>query len=522
MHIEILSTLLPSVIFLGVGALIGTATLGAIQKMRLTNFRSLADSILRKAEAEAESQKKAAELSVRQQQIDQQREFENRWQQERRKVQVEEERLKLREDKLETRMNLVEKKLSEIEKREILLATKKEQLDKDSQVVSETQSHLVTRLEHTAGLSTKEAKEILFHEITAEVKKDAANFIRKTTQEAKEEADKEATRIISTAIQRLALPCTSEVTVNTVAIPNEEMKGRIIGREGRNIRALERATGINIIIDDTPGAIVLSGFDPIRMQIAKHTLTDLVQDGRVHPTRIEEVVEKAKLHVDKLIKKHGEDAALRLGIINLHPELTTLLGKLKFRFSFGQNVLDHSIEVANLMGIMAAELGLDVRLAKRIGLLHDFGKALSHEVEGAHALIGHDYALKYGESKEVANGIGCHHGEMEPTTVEGSLCSAADTISASRQGARSELVEEYIKRLKRLESLACSFNGVEKAYAMQAGREIRVVVLPDLIDDDGVTNLAKDLTKRIEQELSYPGKIKVTVIRETRTVEYAM
>lgn len=522
MNIDIFNTLLPSLFLLTIGALTGGVLLAFIQRMRLTHFRALADNILRKAEADAESQKKAAELACRQQQIDHQKEFETRWQQERRKIQVEDERLKLREDKLEARMNLVEKKIADLEKREIILATKKELLEKESQAVSEMQTLLVSRLEQTAGLSTKEAKDILFNEITSEVKKDAANFIRKTTQEAKEEADKEATRIISTAIQRLALPCTSEVTVNTVSIPNEEMKGRIIGREGRNIRALERATGINIIIDDTPGAVVLSGFDPIRMQIAKYTLSDLVQDGRVHPTRIEEVVEKAKLHVDKLIKKYGEDAALRLGIMNLHPELITLLGKLKFRFSYGQNVLDHSIEVANLMGIMAAELGLDVRLAKRIGLLHDFGKALSHEVEGPHAIIGHDYALKYGESKDVANGIGCHHGEMEATTVEGSLCSAADAISASRQGARSELVEEYIKRLKRLETLACSFTGVEKAYAMQAGREIRVVVLPELIDDDGTINLAKDLTKRIEQELSYPGKIKVTVIRETRSVEYAM
>lgn len=505
-----------------IGSLIGTMILLIIQRLRLTHFRSLANNILKKAEAETESQKKAAEFACRQQQIDQQREFENRWQQERRKIQVEDERLKQREDKLEARMNLVEKKLADLEKRELFLAAQQDQLNKDSQTVAAMQSQLTTRLEQTAGLSTKEAKEILFQEITGEVRKDAANFIRKTTQEAKEEADKEATRIITTAIHRLALPCVSEVTVNTVAIPNEEMKGRIIGREGRNIRALERATGINIIIDDTPGAVVLSGFDPIRMQIAKYALTDLVQDGRVHPTRIEEVVEKAKLQVEKLIKKYGEDAALRLGIMNLHPELIILLGKLKFRFSFGQNVLDHSIEVAHLMGIMAAELGLDVRLAKRIGLLHDFGKALSHEVEGPHAIIGHDYALKYGESKEVANGIGCHHGEMEPTTVEGSLCSAADAISASRQGARSELVEEYIKRLKRLEDLACSYEGVERAYAMQAGREIRVVVLPDLIDDDGIINLAKDLTKRIEQELSYPGKIKVTVIRETRTVEYAM
>ena len=514
-------SLILSLLFL-TGLITGSLGLFLFQKFKLTHFKQLAADILRKAESEGEALKKTIELTGRQQQLDQQKEFENRWQLERRKVQIEDERLKQREDKLETRMNLVEKKLADLEKREANLIAGNICLDKEKKEILEMKTAITQRLEKTAGLSTKEAKEILFNEITQEVQKDAANYIRKSAKEVKEEANKEASMIIATAINRLAVSCVSEVTVNTVSIPNEEMKGRIIGREGRNIRALERATGINFIIDDTPGAVVLSGFDPIRLQIAKMALTDLVQDGRVHPTRIEEVVEKAKGNVNKLIKTHGEDAALRLGIINLHPELTILLGKLKYRFSYGQNILDHSIEVANLMGIMAAELGLDARLAKRIGLLHDFGKALSHEVEGSHAIIGHDYALKYGESPEVANGIGCHHGEMEPSTVEGSLCSAADAISASRQGARSEFVGEYVKRLKRLEDLAGEFAGVEKAYAMQAGREIRVVVLPDQIDDDGVINLAKNLTKRIEQDLSYPGKIKVTVIREKRIVEYAM
>ena len=300
------------------------------------------------------------------------------------------------------------------------------------------------------------------------------------------------------------------------------MKGRIIGREGRNIRALERATGINFIIDDTPGAVVLSGFDPIRKQIAKMALTELVQDGRIHPTRIEEVVEKSTVQIQKQIKQYGEDAALRAGAMNLHPELIYLLGKLKFRYSYGQNVLDHSIEVSYLMGLMAAEMGLDIRLAKRIGLLHDIGKAVTHEIEGSHAIIGHDLAIKYGETKEVANGIGCHHHEMPPFTVEADLCSPADAISASREGARIEAIEEYIKRLKKLEDMALEFPGVEKAYAMQAGREIRIVVIPDQVDDAGVISLARTLTKRIEQELSYPGKIKVTVIREKRIVEYAV
>lgn len=503
-------------------SVLGAILLWAYQKYRLADYKSLAADLLRRGESEVESMKKSGELALKQQQMEHQREFESRWQNERRRIQSEEERLKQREDRIESRMSLVEKKVSDVEKREAALAIRGNEIEGERQRLAHKELDLTRQLEKTAGLSSKEARDFLFNEITDSVKKDAANFIRRSAKEAMEEADIQAGKIIATAIHRLAVPTVSEAAVNTVSLPNDEMKGRIIGREGRNIRALERATGITFIIDDTPNAIVLSGFDPIRMQIAKMALTDLVQDGRVHPTRIEEAVEKAKTNLDKLIVKSGEDAALRLGIVNLHPELIKLLGKLKFRYSFGQNILDHSIEVAHLMGIMAAELGLDVRLAKRIGLLHDFGKALSHEVEGSHAVIGHDYALKFGESKEVANGIGCHHGEMEPATVEGSLCSAADAISASRQGARTEHLEEYIKRLKKLEEVACSYRGVEKAYAMQAGREIRVVVLPDEVDDDGVVTLARDLTKRIENELSYPGKIKVTVIREKRIIEYAL
>lgn len=504
------------------GAGIGLASLWVFHKIKLGNFQKLAQNILQKAEQEASSIKKASEFAMKQNQIDQQRELEQVWQIERRKIQREEERLKQREDKLEARMNLVEKKLSDIEKREAVLIARKAQLDEEKKHVSETHHRLITELEQASGLSSHEAKDILLSRITNEVKTDAANLIRRIKKEAEENAEKEASSIIATAINRLATSYVSEATVNTVSIPNEEMKGRIIGREGRNIRALERATGVNFVIDDTPGAVVLSGFDPIRLHIAKMSLTELVIDGRIHPTRIEEVVEKSKLNTLKQIKQYGEDAALRAGAMNLHPEIITLLGKLKFRYSYGQNVLEHSLEVCHIMGLMAAELGLDIRLAKRIGLLHDMGKAVSHEIEGSHAIIGHDLALKYGETKEVANGIGCHHYEIEPITVEASLCSAADAISASRPGARIEAVEEYIKRLKKLEDMAYEFPGVDKAYAMQAGREVRIVVLPDLIDDDGVVNLARDLTKRIEQELSYPGKIKVTVIREKRIVEYAL
>lgn len=508
-------------IFLLGGAL-GALALWIYYAFALRGVKKLASDILYQAEQEAGELKRATEFTLKQKQVEQQRDLEQLWQNERKKNQREDERLKQREDKLESRMSLVEKKLSDIEKREAILIARKGQLNEEKKSVSGLQSKLIQELENLSGLSSLEAKDLLMARLTTEVKTEAANLIRRIRKEAEEEADKQATTIIVQAINRLAVPCTSEATVCTVAIPNEEMKGRIIGREGRNIRALERATGVNCIIDDTPGAVVLSGFDPIRKQIAKMALIELVQDGRIHPTRIEEVVEKATLQIQKQIKQYGEDASLRAGVMNLHPELIILLGKLKFRYSFGQNVLDHSLEVSHLMGLMAAELGIDIRMAKRIGLLHDIGKAVTHEIEGSHALIGHDLALKYGENKEIANGIGCHHQEMPPLTIEADLCSAADAISASREGARIEAVEEYIKRLKKLEDMALEFSGVDKAYAMQAGREIRIVVMPDLIDDAGTINLARDLTKRIEQELSYPGKIKITVIREKRVIEYAV
>lgn len=504
------------------GLLLGALAFWMYHRIKLGSYLNIAKDIIEKAERDGEAIKKASELTLKQNQIDQQRELEQVWQQERRKLQREEERIKQREDKLEGRMSLVEKKLSDIEKREAVITARKEQIDEEKKHINELHARLLRELEKASGLSANEAKDILIERLTNDVKTDSANLIRRIKKEAEEEAEKIAQTIIVTSINRLAVSCASEATVNTVAIPSDEMKGRIIGREGRNIRALERETGINFIIDETPGAVVLSGFDPLRLYIAKTALNELVTDGRIHPTRIEEVVEKAKVQVQKQIRQWGEEAALRAGAINMHPELIILLGKLRLRYSYGQNVLDHSLEVSYLMGMIAAELGLDVRRAKRIGLLHDIGKAVTHEIEGSHAIIGHDLALKYGESKEVANGIGCHHFEMEPTTIEGSFCSAADSISASRPGSRIEAVEEYIKRLHRLEELAFEFPGVEKAYAMQAGREVRVVVQPDNIDDDGILNLARDLTKRIEHDLTYPGKIKVTVIREKRAIEYAL
>lgn len=438
------------------------------------------------------------------------------------RLRSEESRLIQREEKLDGRYQTLEKKLLELEKLQSALAGQKEILAKEQQGALEAQSRALAQLEATAALTPAEARQQILTQVGLEVQRDQAALIRRAQQQAIEEADTQAARIICTAINRLAVPCISENSITTVSLPSDDIKGRIIGREGRNIRLLEQATGVNFIVDDTPSAVILSGFDPIRKQIAKLALTELVIDGRIHPTRIEEAVDRAKETISKQIRHHGEDAAFRIGAIDLHPELIQLLGRLKFRLSLGQNILEHSLEVAHLMGLMAAELKLDEALAKRIGLLHDIGKAVSHEIPGSHATVGYDLALKYGESEAVANGIGCHHGEMEPKTVEGSLCSAADALSASREGARSEAADAYIRRSRDLERIAIEFAGVDEAYALHAGRELRVVVQPKLVDDAAALCLAKDLSHAIEKRLAYPGKIRVTVLRETRAVEYAL
>jgi ribonucrease Y len=493
-----------------------------IHRFRIGKFETLASQIIYQGEKRAEGICHQAELSLKEKQIAQTKELEYKWQIEKRKLAKEEERLEQKEDKMEGRMQLVEKKLSDIEKREALLIARKTQVDEERKKIEEKLGELTLILEKASGLSAQEAKQVLLDRIEEQVRMETGRFIRRSYEEAENQAEMQAARIISIAINRLASSTVSELTTSTVALPSDEMKGRIIGREGRNIRSLEKATGVNFVMDDTPGAVVISSFDPIRRHIAKLALTDLLADGRIHPTRIEEAVEKSEKTCQKQIKQFGEDAAFRIGAMNIHPDLITLLGKLKFRYSLGQNVLDHSLEVAHLMGLMAGEFGLDVALAKRIGLLHDVGKAVSHEVEGTHAVIGHDLALRFGETKEVANGIGCHHFEMDPITVEASLCSSADAISASRPGGRNEAVEEYVKRLKKLEDLALEFPGVEKAFALQAGRELRVIALPDQLQDEDLTHLARNLTKRIEKELQYPGKIKVTILREKRVVDYAM
>jgi ribonuclease Y len=508
--------------FFALGLVIGALAIWIFRRITLGSHHKLAAEILQRAETDAETFKATAQISLRKQELEQQHELERIAYASKKKLQKEEERLQQKEDKLEIRMNLVEKKLSDIDKKEAVVNARRERNEEERKNLAETQNKLVGELERASGLTATEARELLLERIRGQAATDAANVTRRIQAEAHEHAEQEAARIIATAINRMAVSSVSEATVTTVAIPSDEMKGRIIGKEGRNIRALEQATGINFIIDDTPNAVVLSGFDPIRKHIARMALSELVLDGRIHPTRIEEAVERARENVSKQIKQSGEDAALRAKVIHLHPELITLLGKLKFRYSYGQNVLDHSLEVSNLMGLIAAELGLDETLARRIGLLHDIGKAVTHEIEGSHAIIGHDFALKYGETDKVANGIGCHHQEMPPITVEGSFCSAADAISASRPGARIEAVEQYIKRLQKLESLAYEFPGIEKAYAMQAGREIRVVVLADQVDDDQLVNMSRDLAGKIEHNLTYPGKIKVTLIREKRVIEYAL
>lgn len=491
-------------------------------RIRVGTLQQLANTILTRAELEATTREKQQEFTLKHTELEKRREWEEAAQLVRRKLNKEEERLSEREDKLEHRMSLVEKKLTDIEKREAVLNTRKNSLEEEKQAIAALHTQSIKDLETIARLTAQEAREELMNRIATQVKADAANLTRRLHAEAKEESQRLASTIIATAINRLAATCTSETTVTTVTLHGDDMKGRIIGREGRNIRTLEKATGCDFVIDDTPGTILITCFDPVRKQIAKAALQELIQDGRVHPTRIEEAVAKATQEIERRIKHYGEDAALRAGASNLHPELITLLGKLKFRYSFGQNVLDHSLEVANLMGLMAAELHLDEELARRIGLLHDIGKAASHEIEGPHAIVGYHLALKFGERPEVANGIGSHHNEMEPTTVEGTLCIGADTISASRPGARIEALGEYLKRLKRLEEITHSFPGVDRAFAIQAGREVQITVLPDIVDDDQLVNLARDITQRIEQELSYPGRIKVTLVREKRVVEYAV
>ena len=422
--------------------------------------------------------------------------------------------IQIKEENLDKRADNLEKKEKDLDKEyESIELQKKEVND-----LFEKQSQ---ELQKIAGLSEKDAKKYLLDQLEKEISTEKAKLIRDLNQKAKEEANKNAKEIISYAVQKCAADHTSETTVSIVNLPSDDMKGRIIGREGRNIKALETLTGIDLIIDDTPEAVILSGFDPLRREVARIALEKLIDDGRIHPAKIEEMVEKAKEELTQIIKDEGERAALEAGVNNLHPDIIKLLGKLKYRTSYGQNVLSHSIEVSNLARIMAEELGLDPKRARRAGLLHDIGKALDHDMEGTHVQIGVDVLKKYKENPLVINAVEAHHGDVEPQTMEAVLVQAADAISASRPGARRETLEAYIKRLESLEAIADSFDGVEKSFAIQAGREVRIIVKPEKINDDEMVVLARDVSKRIEDEMEYPGQIKVNVIREKRIVDYA-
>ena len=416
---------------------------------------------------------------------------------------------------------ILDKKLQNLEQKETSLGDKLKNVAKKEEEIEAIKTQQLEKLESISGITSDKAKEIILTNAERDVRREMSIMIKEIESQAKEEAEKKSREIIGYAIQKCAADHVAETTVTVVKLPNDEMKGRIIGREGRNIRTLETLTGIDLIIDDTPEAVILSGFDPIRREVARIALEKLIADGRIHPARIEEMVDKARKEVENIIKEYGEQAAFETGVHGLHPELVKLLGRLNYRTSYGQNVLKHSIEVAHIAGIMAAEIGADIRLAKRAGLLHDIGKAVDHEMEGTHVEIGMDLLKRYKESKEVIHAMSTHHGDYEPQTIEAVLVTAADAISAARPGARRETLEAYIRRLEKLEEIANSYEGVDKSFAIQAGREIRIMVKPENVSDEDIHLLARDMTKRIEDELEYPGQIKVSIIRETRAIEYA-
>ncbi len=485
-----------------------------IAEAKIGSAEERASKIIDDAISTAEAKKREIMLEAKEEALKTKNDLDQEVKERRGELQRLERRLQQKEESLDRKVEVLERK-------EEALNKKVEQIEELKEQIADLQQKEIQELERISGLTSEEAKEYLLNTIENEVKYESAMLIKEIENKAKQEADKKARDIIANAIQKCAADHVADTTVSVVPLPNDEMKGRIIGREGRNIRTLETLTGIDLIIDDTPEAVILSGFDPIRREIARIALEKLIVDGRIHPARIEEMVEKAKKEVETLIREEGEAATFETGVHGLHPELIKLLGKLKFRTSYGQNVLKHSIEVSNLSGLIAGEIGADIRLAKRAGLLHDIGKAVDHEMEGSHISIGVELCRKYRESSIVLNAIEAHHGDVEPENIIAVIVQAADTISAARPGARRETLETYIKRLQKLEEIADSFKGVEKSFAIQAGRELRIMVIPEETDDAQMILLSREIAKKIENELEYPGQIKVHLIRETRAIEYA-
>ena len=502
------------VIAVPAAALIATSYQKKMVEAKLGNADEKAREIIDEALKAAETKKRESLLEVKEESIRTKNELDKEIKERRAEAQRYERRVQQKEEN-------IDKKADAIEKKEASLAEKEEALTRQREEISKLSEQRLQELERISGLTSEQAKDYLLKIVEDEVKHETAVLIKEMESRAKEEADKKAKEYVVTAIQKCAADHVSETTISVVQLPNDEMKGRIIGREGRNIRTLETMTGVDLIIDDTPEAVILSGFDPIRREVARIALEKLIVDGRIHPARIEEMVEKAQKEVEVMIKEEGEAATLEVGVHGIHPELVRLLGKMKFRTSYGQNALKHSIEVAQLSGLLAAEMGLDVRMAKRAGLLHDIGKAVDHEMEGSHIQLGVDLCRKYKEGPVVINAVESHHGDVEAQTLIACLVQAADTISAARPGARRETLETYTTRLKQLEDITNNFKGVDKSFAIQAGREIRVMVVPEQINDSDMVLLARDISKQIEAELEYPGQIKVNVIRESRVIDYA-
>lgn len=485
-----------------------------VAEQKIGSAEEKARGIIDEAVKTAETKKREALLEAKEETIKAKNDLDKEIKERRAEIQRNERRIVQKEENLD-------KKLESIEKREAGFAAREEELNKQKAVVAKLNEERVQELERISGLTSEQAKEYLLKTVEDDVKLDTAKLIKEMENQAKEEASKKAKDYVVTAIQKCAADHVAETTISVVPLPNDEMKGRIIGREGRNIRTLETLTGVDLIIDDTPEAVVLSGFDPIRREVARIALEKLIVDGRIHPARIEEMVEKAKKEVETMIREEGEAATLEVGVHGIHPELVRLLGRMKFRTSYGQNALKHSIEVAQIAGLLAGEVGVDVRTAKRAGLLHDIGKSVDHEVEGSHIQIGVELCRKYKESALIINAVEAHHGDVEPETLIACLVQAADTISAARPGARRETLETYSNRLKQLEDITNGFKGVDKSFAIQAGREIRVMVVPEQINDADMVLLARNISKQIESELEYPGQIKVNVIRESRVIDYA-